>query len=97
MSVFWLKITYTFLTDRNAFFHPFYRSNYKYFTDYEFLPVIGFNAGDDDNNFLNIKRYAILGLKASPQKRSHDFNVLLGSLSNYDDDPNDDFKKTKGV
>ena len=56
MSVFWLKITYTFLTDRNAFFHPFYRSNYKYFTDYEFLPVIGFNAGDDDNNFLNIKR-----------------------------------------
>ena len=79
MSVFWLKITYTFLTDRNAFFHPFYRSNYKYFTDYEFLPVIGFNAGDDDNNFLNIKRYAIFGLK---------LQHLLGSLSNYDDDHN---------
>ena len=87
MSVFWLNITYTFLTDRNAFFHPFYRSNYKYFTDYEFLPVIGFNAGDDDNNFLNIKRYAIFGLK---------LQRLLSSLSNYDDDHNDDFKKAKG-
>ena len=70
MGVFWLKITYTFLTDRNAFFHPFYRSNYKYFTDYEFLPVIGFNAGDDDNNFLNIKRYAILGLKLHPKNEA---------------------------
>ena len=86
MSVFWLKITYTFLTDRNAFFHPFYRSNYKYFTDYEFLPVIGFNAGDEDNNFVNIKRYAIFRAEALPQKRSHEFKVLLGSLRNYNDD-----------
>lgn len=77
MSVFWLKITYTFLTDRNAFFHPFYRSNYKYFTDYEFLPVIGFNAGDEENNFLNIPRYGVFRAEALPPKRSDDFNVLL--------------------
>lgn len=70
MGVFWLKTTYTFLTDRNAFSHPFYRSNYQYFTDYEFLPVIGFNAGDEENNFLNIPRYAVFRAEALPKNEA---------------------------
>ena len=95
MSVFWLKITYTFLTDRNTFFHPFYRSNYKYFTDYEFLPVIGFNAGDEDNNFLNIKRYAILGLNLYP-KNEATTSTFTRELKQLRRRPQRRLQKTKG-
>jgi len=82
MGVFWLKTTYTFLTDRNAFSHPFYRSNYQYFTDYEFLPVIGFNAGDEENNFLNIPRYAVLGLKLYPKTKPR-LQLFTGQISRH--------------